>query len=108
MQHPVIERVTGRVGKLILGNKKSFPSQTFYYVFKNLALEYQLELNYQAHQYEKGKLLVLIEQTINEKQLSLLNNEFEKYFGKDLFVEIKDSSVLHLKSGKLKDFISHI
>jgi hypothetical protein len=51
---------------------------------------------------------VLIEQKITEKQLSLLFAEFEKYFGKDLFIEIADSSVLHLKNGKLKDFVSHI
>lgn len=108
MQHPILESITGRVGKLIVGNKKSYPSLTFYYVFKNLALEHHLELNYQVHQYEPGKLLVLIEQKINEKQLSLLVEEFEKYFGKDLFVEIKDSSLLHQKNGKLKDFVSHI
>ncbi len=108
MQHPVIESVTGRVGKLVIGKEKTYPSLTFYYVFKNLALEHQLELNYQVHQHEKGKLLVFIEQKINQKQLSLLFAEFEKYFGKDIFIEIQDSSVLHHKNGKLKDFESNI
>lgn len=107
-QHPIVENVTGRVGNLIVGSQKTYPSLTFYYVFKNLAIEHGIELNYQAHQYEPGKLLVLIEQKINEKQLSLLVTEFEKYFKKDLIVEIKDTSVLHFKNGKLKDFISHI
>ena len=108
MSHPVIESVTGRVGKQIQGTKKTYPSLTFYYVFKNLALEHHLELNYQAHQYEKGKLLLLIEQELDTKQTELLMKEFRKYFNQDIVIEFKDNSVLHKMDGKLKDFISYM
>ena len=108
MQHPVIESVTGRVGKLVIGIEKTYPSLTFYYVFKNLALEHHVELNYQAHQNEKGKLTVLIEQELDNKSNELLVSEFEKYFGSDIIINIKDKETLHKKNGKLKDFISHI
>lgn len=108
MQHPVIESVTGRVGKLVYGKEKNYPSLTFYYVFKNLALEHKIELNYQVQQYEKGKLIVLIEQQIDEIQRNVLSAEFYKYFGNDLYVEINDNALLHSMNGKMKDFISHI
>lgn len=108
MQHPVIESVTGRVGKLVYGKEKNYPSLTFYYVFKNLALEHKIELNYQVQQFEKGKLIVLIEQKLSNYEKNLLANEFDKYFKTDIFIEINDQAVIHSKSRKLKDFVSHI
>ncbi len=108
MHHLIIESVTGRVGKLVIGKEKKYPSLTFYYVFKNLAIVNKLELNYQAHQYEKGNLKLLIEQELDSAQNGLLQQEFFKYFGRDIVVEITDKAVLHHKDGKLKDFISHI
>lgn len=108
MKHPIIESVTGRVGKMIEGKNKNYPSLTFYYVFKNLAINHQIELNYQAHQYEKGKLTVLIEQRLGEKEALLLETEFVKYFDDDLIIEVKDEATLHLMDGKLKDYVSHL
>lgn len=108
MQHPVLESVTGRVGKLVIGHEKTYPSLTFYYVFKNLALEQKIELNYQVHQYEKGKLVVLIEQQLPATVFNLISKEFAKYFDTDIGIEIRDQSELHQKNAKLRDFISHL
>jgi phenylacetate-CoA ligase len=107
MKHNVIESINGRVGKLVKGVKEVYPSLTFYYVFKNLALVHKLELNYQIHQYELGVLIVLLEQDLKSDQLEKLNEEFKKYFNDDMLIKIKCNSKLHEMNGKLKDFISH-
>src|SRR5690606_34011555 len=60
--HPVILDVLGRVGKVIQGRTQGYPSLTLYYVFKNIAHGDHVELSYQAHQHEKGRLLLLVEQ----------------------------------------------
>jgi phenylacetate-CoA ligase len=108
MKHNVIESVNGRVGKLIKGAKEVYPSFTFYYVFKNLALVHKLVLNYQIHQYELGVLTVLLEQDLNTDQLEKLNEEFKKYFKDDMLIKIKCNAKLHEMNGKFKDFISNI
>lgn len=108
MAHPVLESVTGRVGKRIQGINNNYPSLTFYYVFKNLALEHQLELNYQAHQQEKGKLTILVEQALTDAHKALIQKEITKYFDTDIVATVKDREVLHHKNGKLIDFISSL
>ena len=50
MAHPIIREVTGRIGQKIVGVSRQYPSLTLYYVFKNLAQERQVVLNYQAIQ----------------------------------------------------------
>jgi phenylacetate-CoA ligase len=52
--HPVVKEVLGRTGKVIYGKSGRYPSLTLYYVFKNLAIEKKLILNYVAIQREKG------------------------------------------------------
>lgn len=108
MQHPIIESVIGRVGKLIYGKEHIYPSLTFYYVFKNIALNNKIELNYQAIQTRKGDLLINIEQSINTQTYNLIEQEMRKYFKTDLDYTVIDNQVLHQKNGKLIDFISKI
>lgn len=108
MSHPVIESVLGRVGKLVYGKVKTYPSLTFYYVFKNLALNHKLELNYQAVQNVKGILVINIEQSIDKSAYSLIGGEMQKYFGLDIEYTINENQDLHQKNGKLMDFISSI
>ena len=38
LEHPILEEVTGRVGKNIYGVRKKYASLTLYYIFKNLYL----------------------------------------------------------------------
>lgn len=106
-KHPVILDVLGRVGKNIVGQINSYPSLTFYYVFKNLALNHNVLLNYQAIQNEKGKVLLKIEQE-DEKTRTLIEAELRKYFNEDIAFEIVYNSKLHTMDGKLKDFITSI
>ncbi len=102
--HPVILDVLGRVGKNVLGKKSIYPSLTFYYVFKNLALS-GITLNYQAVQNERGKVVLKIEQNVPEHS-EALNAELDKYFHGDIDFEVKWGEKLHAMNGKLKDFIT--
>lgn len=108
MKHPVIEEVTGRIGKVIHGHTGKYPSLTFYYIFKNLYFTHQLHLNYQAHQQKKGEITILIREKIDDRQLQLIRSECRKYFNDDLHIEIRPESTLHMDKGKLRDFISTI
>ena len=74
MAHPVIEEVTGRIGKSVLGKKNKYPSLTFYYIFKNLFFTEGLLLNYQAHQNETGKIEIRIKEELNPDQNQLVFN----------------------------------
>lgn len=103
--HPVILDVLGRVGKNIIGKSGSYPSLTFYYVFKNLALNHNLTLNYQAVQNEAGKILLKIEQNQPETE-ELIRIELKKYFKDDIHFELVFGAKLHEMEGKLKDFIT--
>lgn len=106
-QHPVILDVLGRVGKNVYGRKEKYPSLTFYYVFKNLALNKGVTLNYQVVQNEKGHVLLKIEQ--NHPELAEdIKAEMHKYFVGDLEYELSWGQKLHTMDGKLKDFITTI
>ena len=108
MKHRVIEDVLGRVGKLIRGKNNSYPSLTFYYVFKNLATNHNLELNYQAEQHTVGVVKLRIQQHLTPIQRSMLDKELLKYFGNDLTFEIFSGQTLHKMQGKYRDFISTV
>ncbi len=108
MHHYIIKDVIGRVGNVIQGSEHDYPSLTLYYVFKNLAMEKQLVLNYQAIQKKKGELQINIEQKINKKELTMLENESVKYFGKDMNIIIKDMQNIVSGKEKVKDFISFL
>lgn len=104
--HPVVLDVLGRVGKNVIGKKSIYPSLTFYYVFKNLALS-GITLNYQAVQNEKGKTILRIEQNVPEHS-EALNAELDKYFHGDIDFEVQWGEKLHAMNGKLKDFITSL
>lgn len=108
MQHPVITEIQGRVGKSIYGFSQKYPSLTLYYVSKNIALEHNLFIEYQAVQEKKGYLEYFIFAPLTDSELSLISEEFEKYYGEDLSVEIKYMGRDQGRSGKMKDFISKV
>jgi phenylacetate-CoA ligase len=106
--HPVIIDVLGRIGKKIIGHKNIYPSLTLYYVFKNMALNHNTILNYQAIQNERGHIILNIEQYCDLKIEKFLRHELFKYFSNDITFCIQYNQQLHTMNGKLKDFISHI
>lgn len=108
MAHPILEEVTGRVGKSIQGKQQNYPSLTLYYIFKNLFFEHNIKLNYQAHQFAKGALEIKIVETLQENERNTVLQEARKYFKDDMEVTVVDSSEIHTYEKKLKDFISHI
>lgn len=108
IQHEVILDVLGRVGQVIYGREKQYPSLTLYYVFKNLALSKGIMLNYQAYQRKKGEMDLRIEQSADETALGLLAGEIKKYFGTDLNIKIFPNCTLREPGRKMRDFISEI
>lgn len=108
MKHPIIKEVLGRVGKVIYGKKDQYPSLTLYYVFKNLAIERNLILNYQAIQKKRGYLDLHIETTLAASARELLNKELLKYYKDDLVVSLKEGVNLKSSSRKKADFISEL
>lgn len=108
MQHYIIKEILGRVGKVIYGSKDQYPSLTLYYVFKNLAMDHNIILNYQAIQSQKGTLKVNIESSLGEQERNLLNKEFVKYFQDDLSVVIVGDVDLKSTNRKKTDFISEV
>ena len=108
MAHRIVKEVTGRVGKVIYGKKEKYPSLTLYYVFKNLAMEHQLVLNYKATQSVKGQLHVGIENELKIGEKDLLIQEFEKYFKDDISLDIDDQANFRTFSYKKVDFVSKI
>ena len=108
MAHPVIEEVTGRVGAVIRGKSNSYPSLTLYYVFKNLASEKGVILNYQAIQRKAGELELLVENQVDAKGMQDLDAELAKYFGNDLEVAVRVGVARSNFNSKKKDFVSEI
>lgn len=108
MQHAIIEEITGRIGQTVYGKNNTYPSLYFYYIFKNLALKQSLLLTYQVVQEEKGKLIFLIEQPLDIRQLNYLENEIAVYFKEDMEFKMEHSQNLTAPNKKLKSFISNI
>lgn len=108
MQHLMIEEVTGRIGQTVYGKDNTYPSLYFYYIFKNLATKQGLLLTYQVVQKEKGKLLFLIEQPLDSRQLISLENEIGVYFKEDMEFTIDHTQSLTAPNKKLKSFISNM
>lgn len=106
MAHPVVEEVTGRVGKRIVGRDKNFPSLVLYYIFKNLYFDQNLKLNYQGRQTEPGKLEIAIRENPEENVKKRLYAECEKYFGHSLELTFSFGAELRTEKGKLRDFIT--
>ncbi|AZT84115.1 phenylacetate--CoA ligase family protein [Marinobacter sp. NP-4(2019)] len=83
-KHPLIKDICGRKGANVQGVTSKFPALTFYYVFKNLALEKDIFLNYKAIQQNKGEVEILIEGNDNNRYLKEINEQLQKYFGEDV------------------------
>lgn len=107
--HRVIEEVLGRVGKNIYGSDgKTFPSLTLYYIFKRIALEHGVQLNYKAEQYSEGVLVLKIDRALDAKERQLVLSIANSYFENSISIVVKDNVIIHDKSKKLKDFESFI
>lgn len=108
MNHKIIKDVIGRVGKVIYGFLSKYPSLTLYYIFKNLTLQHNIKINYQAVQREKGKLEIYLEKGIKSQHMENLKNECKVYFKNDLVVSIFPNKLKRDYSKKFRDFISEI
>lgn len=107
-KHRILKEVTGRIGDNVYGKQQVYPSLYFYYIFKNIAKQHQLNLNYQVIQPKKGQLLFKIEQSLNETQLTIIRLEIEKYFLDDVFYEIESNAIILSENSKIKSFISKV
>lgn len=104
----IIEEVEGRIGKSIFGKQEIYPSLTLYYIFKNLALVHNIELQYQGFQSKKGILQLRFPIDISNSTALLIKTECKKYFNEDLEIELEDNFEIHTKKSKLRDFISEV
>jgi len=108
LKHHIIEEVAGRVGSIIYGELEKYPSLTLYYVFKNLAIQRNIILNYRCIQNIKGVIELHTERSISIQVKSIIQKEFEKYFGNDVRVNILENTKRTNFTSKEKDFISYI
>ncbi|MEX2475910.1 phenylacetate--CoA ligase family protein [Marinobacter sp.] len=82
--HPLIKSILGRKGANVQGDRQTYPALTFYYVFKNLALEKNILLNYKAVQNSKGEVTLYVEDKTNEKYQKDIDLQLRRYFGGDI------------------------
>ena len=106
--HLIINDVLGRTGKVIFGHNERYPSLTLYYVFKNLAIEKKIILNYVAIQKEKGSIEIHIERNITDHEKYMFMMEYRKYFKDDLQLSLHDGSIIKQENAKKTDFISYV
>lgn len=107
-KHIIIKDILGRVGKIIYGITNKYPSLTLYYVFKNIALNSNIVLNYVAVQKYKGEIELYVEQKMNDKTLRILHAEYKKYFKDDLGMKLYDGKTYKRENKKKVDFVSFI
>jgi phenylacetate-CoA ligase len=107
MAHPVIKEVLGRVGAVVFGQTKTYPSLSFYYVFKNLFFEKGITLSYQVVQRRKGYVVVSIEEPLPQHREEI-EAELRKYFGEDLTATIRFGIPIPHRNSKRKDFLSYL
>ncbi|HIF9232352.1 TPA: hypothetical protein ACX6QG_002620 [Photobacterium damselae] len=104
----IVDEVTGRIGKDIQGYNYNYPSLYLYYIFKNLALNYNLEFSYQVIQKEKGKLKFVIFDEQEEKYyIDCLSKSIELFLKDDIDYDIS-FELSRLNEEKLKDFVSYL
>ena len=87
--HPVLKDIAGRKGRNVRGINKKYPALTFYYVFKNIALEQGLLLNYKAVQNEIGQADILIEGARSTDVEEKVRHQLDQYFGDDIRFSIQ-------------------
>lgn len=108
MEHPVIEEITGRIGKNVYGATGIYPSLYFYYVFKNLEKNHHIKLSYQVIQKEKGRLEFFFERPLAPEEENALQKEVKALFGDDIKFSWQVRKKIFDSKGKFKDFISYI
>lgn len=108
MQHPLIEDIVGRKGANIVGVVQEYPSFTFYYVFKNLALEDGISLNYKAYQQQIGEVVIQIEGNKNDSIVSLVEKYLDIYFKQDVNFMIDFVPNFSSEKKKQQSFTSYL
>jgi len=106
--HPIISDIVGRRGSTVQGESGRYPALTFYYVFKNLALEKSILLNYKAVQKIPGRVVVLVEGRANGRYEVDIREELAKYFNDDVTFEIHFQNQLDRTQRKMQYFESHL
>ena len=104
--HPIIKDIIGRKGGSVYGMSSTYPALTFYYVFKNLAINEAVLLNYKAVQREKGFVDIYIENTANRKHEEILTDELIKYFADDVIFNISYMNAFDKQKKKAQYFES--
>jgi len=109
-EHLIIEEVTGRIGQKIVGYHKEYPSLSLYYIFKNIALQYNLQLAYFASQYKIGELKIDVIVQDYDKNIikQYIYEEANKYFKDDIVLSIRFTDKIEHKNKKTKDFESYL
>lgn len=107
-KHRILKEVIGRIGQNVYGIEGVYPSLYFYYIFKNIAKNSDLLLNYQVVQVRKGELEFRIEQSINEEEIRILRKEIEKYFEKNIRYKVLVGVNLIATKHKFKSFLSNM
>lgn len=107
-KHMTINDIAGRRGATVLGHSGSYPALTFYYVFKNLALQKNILLNYKASQSSQGAVELIIEGERNSVYTSEINKELHKYFGQDILFRVRFVDQFSLETKKTQYFVSTV
>jgi phenylacetate-CoA ligase len=112
---PIIEEVTGRVGKRILGTGgRSFPSLTIYYILKAIAQEGDIVSRCQAVQRRVGslELLAVPAADLPDAGREKLNAAFERlvhhYYGDAVTCRVSFVDRIPRRGVKQVDFVSEI
>jgi phenylacetate-CoA ligase len=106
--HPILKSIVGRAGAKVIGLSKTYPALTFYYVFKNIALEYGVMLNYRVYQKQAGSVVVYIEDLSNKSHIKLIEDEFTNYFGNDVQFKCIFVDEFDIQKSKTQYFITDI
>jgi phenylacetate-CoA ligase len=107
-QHPVLTEVIGRRGGTVVGRQTRYPALTFYYVFKNLAIEKGLLLNYRVVQVEPGHCVLMVEGAATHQLEARIMEELHKYFQSDVDFDLRFLSELPRGGRKAQYFESQI
>ncbi len=106
--HPVLKEVVGRRGASVVGVKGRYPALTFYYVFKNIALDSGILLNYRVVQAEPTRCTITIEHQHNSQHEPLVRQQLHKYFADDVAFEIRYVGEFPRGGRKAQYFESHV
>lgn len=106
--HPVLKEVVGRRGGSVVGINGRYPALTFYYVFKNIAINNGILLNYRVIQEEPGLCTIMIEHRHSAPHEPLVREQLKKYFVDDVAFDIRYVSEFPRGGRKAQYFESHI